>query len=642
MTSHARVAVLAAVVVGALGSLLWIAHGRSPSAVALAKKTPAPVPAVASASAAGSDSSTCDDRPLALPTGAPPMLSCADARRVVTQVRDRMALPPGHPEPRAFADAVIDWLDPHGLWSAAPDAPNADLIRRDAPQLIDEIERAPRDGGPCAAAREIGASTEHWIDTLRGIYDRANAHAPAESHTLALKSVNEAIFQDDPVTRPARVLARLLGSRVGGFARAFGDVGRQVADAARARLLPQLDAGQWTRVVLAAALRAYVPAVDAHGQWAPLDEEWSLYSADSAVDDGPELWGQMMRTAVGVRVESDPAAPLRVGDLVVQVAGIRTAGLSVEQVEQLSHLEPIADETSRSVAVLRPGQPSELHFDVPYPPASNDAPGSSLKAARVPYGDGSVLVVTLSDVPDELGDDLARLVERANAEGPPEGILLDLRGNGGGSTDGASGAIGVFLPGAPLFPLRHRDGSIEIQRALTPPRAAQWRGPVASLVDGYTASAAEMIAGALDSYQRGSVVGARTFGKGCIQEYFDDRAGAGVLRLTTMLFALPDGAPLQHVGLVPDLLLHEAPADEREASVSASLPAWRGPDVRDHAELGGPAWPPSHGHVGPCSDAAVCRALRRLGMPRSAGRRARAGLSPTPRRALSRAERRHP
>lgn len=641
MTLRARVAVLAAVVVGASGGLLWL-RDHPPPPVALAKRVPSAAPAAASDSATASGSGACGDRPLALPTGKPPMLSCADARRVVTQVRERMALPPAPPAPRAFAESLIDWLDPQGMWSAAPDAPNAALIRRDASKLIDEIERSPHDDSPCSAARAIGAATEHWVDALRTIYDRADAHAPAESRARVFASASEAVFQDDPVTRPARVLARMLGSEAGSFARAFGGFGGQVARAARARLLPELSSEQWTEVVLAAALRAYVPAVDAHGQWAPLDEEWSLYSADAAVDDGPELWGQMMRTSVGVRVESDPAPPLRTGDLVLEVAGIRTAGLSVEQLEQLSHLEPIADETSRSVAVLRAGQANELHLEVPYPSASASAPESDLKTARVAYDNGTVLVVTVPDVPDELGDDLARVVERAKADGPPQGILLDLRGNGGGSTDGASGAIGVFLPGVPLFPLRHRDGSIEIQRALSPPRAAQWHGPVATLVDGYTASAAEMIAGALGSYRRGPVVGARTFGKGCIQEYFDDRAGAGVLRLTTMLFALPDGTALQHVGIEPDLLLNEAPANEREASVSATLPPWRGPDVRDRTKLGGPAWPPSHGRVGPCRHARVCQALRRLGAPRGSARRARAVASRVQRRAASRAHRRRP
>src|SRR6185503_6191822 len=192
------------------------------------------------------------------------------------------------------------------------------------------------------------------------------------------------------------------------------------------------------------------------------------------------------------------------------------------------------------------------------------------------------------------------------------GILLDLRGNGGGSTDGAAGAIGVFLPGVPSFPLLRRGGSIEVQRAMVPEPAGQWRGPVAVLVAGYTASAAEMIAGALQSYARGVVVGTRTFGKGCIQEYFDDRSGDGVLRLTTMVFSLPDGAPLQGVGLTPTLGLAWPIPAEREATLTGTPPAWRGPDVRAPSAIGAPPWPAHHGKIGACADREVCAALARL------------------------------
>jgi carboxyl-terminal processing protease len=153
---------------------------------------------------------------------------------------------------------------------------------------------------------------------------------------------------------------------------------------------------------------------------------------------------------------------------------------------------------------------------------------------------------------------------------------------------------------------------------------------VATLVDADTASAAEMIAGALSSYHRGVTIGSTTFGKGCAQEYVDDEAHAGVLRLTTLLYALPDGAPVQRVGLVPSVRFPFAAADanDREASLLHAPPTWRGPDVRDrsilaHAEDGtwSVGWPPNGGNVGPCKDADVCRALRLLGTASPTARR---------------------
>ncbi len=191
---------------------------------------------------------------------------------------------------------------------------------------------------------------------------------------------------------------------------------------------------------------------------------------------------------------------------------------------------------------------------------------------------------------------------------------------------------GGVLPGAASFPLRRRDGSVEVHRAWAPSEEDRWSGPVAVLVDGYTASAAEMIAGALSVYERGPVVGARTFGKGCIQEYFDDRSGVGVLRLTTMVFALPDGSPLPSTGVPPDFALPLPGPTQREAALPAALPGWRGPDVRSSASPG-PAWPRAAGRLGPCGDPTVCRALRRLAAPMPPRRAARRRLERAPRRA---------
>lgn len=575
----------------------------------------------------------CSVRPMKLPTGGPARLSCRDARRVIAEVHGRLAAPVStSPTPPAFARALTGWLDPHGLWSAAPDALPRVVIERVAARLIRELVSSSRDGETCAAAREVATVTQRWVAELTREYARAPmaaARTPAEAWDLAAQSV----YQDDPVTRPARSLARDLGARARAFERYFGNAGgaRVAADD---RLLPQASVDEWTAAVLAAAVRAYVPAVDAHGQWAPLDEEWSLYASDAVLDVGPRLWGRMMRTALGVRVLDDPTPPLAEGDLVLSVGGIATAGLSVEQAEQLSRLETVGGELVRDVVVLRRGEraPRTLSVALTEPaPQSSESP--TLDVELVGYGGGKVAVIAILDVPDDLGDELARTVsELAGDEPPPVGIVLDLRGNGGGSIDGAAGAIGVFLASVPSFPLKRRDGAIEIQHATVTPGAARWVGPVATLVDGYTASAAEMIAGALSKYDRGPVLGARTFGKGCVQEYFDDRTGVGVLRLTTMLFALPDGAPLQGVGVEPDFPLGLPPPRERERTLPATMPTWRGPDVRRAAALGGPAWPSHGGRIGPCSAPVVCQALTRLGRA-EAPRRSAASRAPTlPRR----------
>ncbi len=78
----------------------------------------------------------------------------------------------------------------------------------------------------------------------------------------------------------------------------------------------------------------------------------------------------------------------------------------------------------------------------------------------------------------------------------------------------------------------------------------------------------------------GVVVGDRTYGKGCAQEYLDDDAHAGVLRRTTLLYALPDGTPVQKTGIVPEIRLGLPADDEAEGLRGRALAPWRGPDVR--------------------------------------------------------------
>jgi carboxyl-terminal processing protease len=552
---------------------------------------------------------------LVAPTGRPAAISCATARAIVREVRARFATPIERPPVPLFADLVVSWLDPHGLWSDAPDAPTAARIGAESAALLAEIEADPASSRPCHAAAVLGDALASWLGELGVEYDRARNEAPAlsapEATTLALLSP----FQDEGV--PARRLAAELGRYAGSVERSLGQGVLAYTREARHRYLPVLTPPGWHGVVLASAVRAYVASVDAHGRWSPLDEEWALYAGDLSFDDGDRLWGDMLRTAVGVRIVDRPTPPLDVDDLVLAVNGTSVAGMAVEQVGQLSRAAPGAG-SERSVVVLRAGWEEPRVLTVP--PlgelADDDATRApedqALEVELVPYGTKQAASITVRYVGDDLGERLEALVAELAARGePPVGIVLDLRGNGGGSTDGAADALGVFLPGVPAFPLLHAGRVTEVLSAPVPHPKGRFLGPLAVLVDARTASAAEMLAGALDRYGRATLLGAPTFGKGCVQEYFRDHTGAGALRLTTHLFALPDGSPIQRRGLVPSLSLDVERLGERERDLPGAIHAVSAPDVR--VPVGPfPGWPRVRGAPGPCEDAVVCSALRRL------------------------------
>ncbi|HVH43345.1 MAG TPA: S41 family peptidase, partial [Labilithrix sp.] len=461
---------------------------------------------------------------------------------------------------------------------------------------------------------------EKWVAELRDAFDKGRR---TPGTTVALTAALEPV----PPPGSARETAEELGRRAGAFELAHGAQGKFFADEARRRFFPPLDTVGWSRVVLASAVRAYVPLVDPHGEWAPFDEESRIYEVDLASRPPSRLWGRAVLTAVGVRVTEAATPPLAIDDVVLSVANVATAGLPLEQVDQLGFASSDA-RAPLSAVVLREGKVLSLEVGraEDAPPPSHGA--GDLPFERVAFGDGDALLVEVKDVRDDLGDDLATLLAEQRAPGSRKlsGIVLDLRGNGGGSTDGALGALSLFLPGAPLFAMKRRDGTIEIDRAPVPRDRDRWTGPVATFVDGTTASAAEMIAGALAAYKRGPSIGTTTFGKGCAQEYVDDDAHAGVLRLTTLVYALPDGSPVQRVGLVPQIRFPFVPqgdpasAQEREAKLVHAAPPWRGPDVRDPSSgtVRGEdaAWPAHGGNVGPCKDADACKALRLLGAPK--------------------------
>jgi carboxyl-terminal processing protease len=597
-------------VCSSLGAVSWLSsHGPS-------EPTPSerPAEAVSAPSASPSESRAPDDaRGLALPKGGPTLLSCRDAQQVVAFLQRELAAPPIAPTATELAELWAGMLDPHGMWSASPDSPVGGELLAAAPDMLASFADPAR---RCEGASRVADAWQPWADRLLGIYEAAfeSARGQAPNDAELFQLAAEPIFEDDPVTRSGTELARELGWRLGSFAARFPDE-TALVEQARSRFFPT-GSDVLRDIAVLAALRAYVPLVDPHGDFAPLDEEWALYAGDDTLDAGSPLWADVTRTPLGARVVDDPAPPLELDDLVLAIDGFSLAGASIDQIEQAARSAP---ERELSLRVLRQGEPQLLTLRVASAPASRDV--TALGVERIPYarGRGTVLRIGIPDVTDDLGTELDEVLAR-EARGV-DAVLLDLRGNGGGSLDAAVDSLSLFLPGARLFPLIHRGAVTEVLHADRPARG--YTGPLAALVDGDTASAAEMLAGAIQAYGRGSLIGARTFGKGCVQEYFDEVVPSGVLRMTTLQFVMPSGAALQQIGLSPDLSLPMPPALERESQITRQPITYEGPDVREPKLIPGPAWPRDAGSAGPCQDPLVCTAISRLAGARAAARAAR-------------------
>lgn len=147
--------------------------------------------------------------------------------------------------------------------------------------------------------------------------------------------------------------------------------------------------------------------------------------------------------------------------------------------------------------------------------------------------------------------DVVKLLNDLQAEKPLDGLVIDLRGNGGGSLDEANQLTGLFIDQGPTVQIRSASNRVEVLE--DPDPALVYGGPLIVLVDRLSASASEIFAGAIQDYGRGLIMGSPTFGKGTVQSVRP--LNHGQLKITQAKFYRISGASTQHKGVVPDVLL---------------------------------------------------------------------------------------
>lgn len=164
--------------------------------------------------------------------------------------------------------------------------------------------------------------------------------------------------------------------------------------------------------------------------------------------------------------------------------------------------------------------------------------------------------------------DVANLLEEMDATGV-EGVIIDLRGNGGGYLEEAKSLTGLFVERGPVVQIKHANGRIKPHNNYPNP---QWYSkPVAVLIDRLSASASEIFAGAIQDYNRGLIVGSPSFGKGTVQGL--QALNHGQIKLTEAKYYRISGESTQHRGVVPNITLPSLyDADEiGEASLTNAL-----------------------------------------------------------------------
>ncbi len=153
--------------------------------------------------------------------------------------------------------------------------------------------------------------------------------------------------------------------------------------------------------------------------------------------------------------------------------------------------------------------------------------------------------------------DVAKLLQTLR-EQKVDGVVLDLRNNGGGSLDEAIELTGLFIDQGPVVQVRESGGRVTVNG--DDDQQIAWEGPLAVLINRGSASASEIFAGAIQDYGRGLVIGETTFGKGTVQTLLDldrwpanETARFGQVKLTVQQFFRVSGSSTQHKGVVPDI-----------------------------------------------------------------------------------------
>jgi carboxyl-terminal processing protease len=147
--------------------------------------------------------------------------------------------------------------------------------------------------------------------------------------------------------------------------------------------------------------------------------------------------------------------------------------------------------------------------------------------------------------------DVLSLLNELQAENTIDGLVIDLRGNGGGSLDEANRLTGLFINEGPTVQVRSANNRVEILE--DPDPELVYNGPLVVLVDRLSASASEIFAGAIQDYGRGIIIGSQTFGKGTVQSVRP--LNHGQLKITQAKFYRISGASTQHKGVVPDIIM---------------------------------------------------------------------------------------
>lgn len=293
--------------------------------------------------------------------------------------------------------------------------------------------------------------------------------------------------------------------------------------------------------VIRAGIDAMLEEIDPYTTYYPEDDmdefKQMITGKYAGIGSVIRLYKKRDRVVIYEPYEGTPAAEagLKVGDVILEIDGKDVGGMTTDKVSEMLRGEA---GTTFVLKVDRPGEETPLEFKITR---------RNIQTPSVPYygilPNGSTGYIQLTSFTDRCARDVRRAVIELKEQGAKE-LVLDLRGNGGGSLNEAIEIVNLFVPkGLELISTRGKlRQASNVYKSTREPLDVEI--PLVVLVDGSSASASEIVAGSLQDLDRAVIVGARTYGKGLVQ-VSRDLPYNGQLKVTTSKYYIPSGRCIQ-------------------------------------------------------------------------------------------------
>lgn len=304
------------------------------------------------------------------------------------------------------------------------------------------------------------------------------------------------------------------------------------------------------------AIRGMLSQLDPHTVYMPPSayKELRVDTAGKFGGVGIEVWVKEGWLTVVAPIEGTPAerAGIKAGDKIIKIDGTPARELDLSEAV-LKMRGKIGSKLTLTIVRDDPKKP----FDVILTRETIKVPSIRSEILDKEYG-----YVKIRSFQERVAKDLKKTLAKFAKEGALKGLILDMRDNPGGLLEEAVEVTDLFLENGVIVTTESRGEEVDRREAVK--EGTQGNYPVIALVNGGTASAAEIVAGALQDHVRAAVLGTTTFGKGSVQTVIEMDDGSA-LKLTIALYFTPKGRSIQAHGINPDIIVEEQPPDADKA-----------------------------------------------------------------------------